>query len=205
MSSQPINSTMAPTVKFNICSKPYSVGYIKKHMKKDHGDTEKDQELGGQVEVNVNMVNMWVENEKEKSFATRDLDSFLNNQSDLEIMGAVAQAEGLYEAEQYMALREKEMNQCLEWYDKDHNDAFNLTSDFAEEIRKEALEPNQNQHDLNRKVAELKKKEDELVRNTTRLLKKAETQKNHLRKTVRSLEQELADTQKKLEEVREDQ
>ena len=35
-----------------------------------------------------------------------------------------------------------------------------------------------------------------MVRNTTRLLKKAET---HLRKTVRSLEQELADTLKNWE------
>ena len=92
----------------------------------------------------MNQVNMWVENKKEMSFATRDLDSFLNNKSDMEILSAAAEAERLDEAEQQIAFREQEMNQCLEWYDEDYNEAFNFTSDFAEEIRKEAVEPNQN-------------------------------------------------------------
>ena len=63
MSSQPINSTMAPEVKCHICSKPYSVGYLK-HIKKDHSDQAKDIELGDQEQVNVNKVNMWVGNKK---------------------------------------------------------------------------------------------------------------------------------------------
>ena len=146
-------------------------------MKKEHCGPAKDPELGEQQEVDVNMVNMWVENEKEMSFATRDLDSFLNNKSDQEIMIAVEQAERLEEAEQQMALREHEMNQCLEWYDEDHNEAFNFTSEFAEEIRKEAVEPNLNQMYQNRKISELKKKEDDLVKHTTKLLKQAEIQK----------------------------
>ena len=142
---------------------------------------------------------MWVEKEKEMSFATRDLDSFLNNKTDLEILNAVAQAERINEAEQQMALREQEMNQCLEWYDEDHNEAFNFTSDFAEEIRKEAVEPIHNQFDQTRRVTEQRQREDDLVKHTTRLLKQAEIQKSHLRKTVRNLEEELADTLKSWE------
>ena len=196
MSSQPINSTMAPKVNCLVCSKPYSVGYLKKHMKKEHSDPAEDLEVGRQEEVNVNM---WVENEKEMSFATRDLDSFLNNKSDLEILNAAAKAERLYEAEQQMIVREQEMNQCLEWYDEDHNDAFNFTSDFAEEVRKEAVEPTNSLVDQNRRAIKQKQKEDDLVKHTTRLLKQADIQKSHLRKTIISLEQELADTLKSWE------
>ena len=190
---------MAPKVKCHICSKPYSVGYLKKHIEKEHVDQAKDIELGDQIQVNVNKVNMWVEHEKEISFATRDLDSFLNNQSDFEIMNAAAQAENINEAEEQIGLRELEMNQCLEWYDEDHNKAFNFTSDFAEELRRESIEPVRNQYNQNKIIAELRKKEDELVKRTTRLLSQAEQIKSHLRKTVRSLERELADTMKSWE------
>ena len=41
-----------------------SVGYLKKHIKKDHSDQAKDIELGDQEQVNVNKVNMWVGNKK---------------------------------------------------------------------------------------------------------------------------------------------
>ena len=190
---------MAPKVKCHVCSKPYSVGYLKKHIKKDHSDQGKDIELGDQGEVNVNKVNMWVENEKEMSFATRDLDSFLNNQSDLDIMNAAAQAENINEAVEQIELQEQEMNQCLEWYDEDHNEAFNFTSDFAEELRRESIQLIRPQYNQNKLVADMKKKEDELVKRTTKLLNQAEIQKLHLRKTVRSLQRELADTMKSWE------
>ena len=91
------------------------------------------------------------------------------------------------------------MNQCLEWYDEDHNDAFNFTSDFAEEVRKEAVEPTNSLVDQNRRAIKQKQKEDDLVKHTTRLLKQADIQKSHLRKTIISLEQELADTLKSWE------
>ena len=55
-------------------------------------------------------------------FATRDLDSFLNNRSDLDIMNAAA--ENINEAVEQIELQEQEMNQCLEWYDEDHNEAL---------------------------------------------------------------------------------
>ena len=65
MSSQPITSTMAPKVKCTLCNKPYSASYMRRHMKKDHGDQIKDIEMGTQ---NVENVTMWVENEKDMSF-----------------------------------------------------------------------------------------------------------------------------------------
>ena len=71
---------MAPKVKCTLCHKPYSSSYIRRHMKKDHEDQSKDLEMG---EQNVGNVTMWVENEK--SFQSRDLDSFMNDKSDVEI------------------------------------------------------------------------------------------------------------------------
>ena len=92
------------------------------------------------------------------SFATRDLDSFLSNRSDLDIMNAAAQAENINEAVEQIELQEQEMNQCLEWYDEDHNEAFNFTSDFAEELRRESIELIRPQYNQNKLVAEMKKK-----------------------------------------------
>ena len=85
---------MAPKVKCTICQKPYSANYLKRHMKKDHNDKSNDVEMGAQ---NVENVVMWVENET--SFQTRDLESFLNNESDGDIRNAAAFAENVYEAE----------------------------------------------------------------------------------------------------------
>ena len=45
----------------------------------------------------------------------------------------------------------------------------------------------------------MKKKEDKLVKRTTKLLNQAEIQKLHLEKNVRSLERELAGTMKSWE------
>ena len=112
MSSQLITSPMAPKVKYTLCQKPYSISYMRRHMKKDHDDQPKDIEMGDQ---NVSNVALWVENEKDLSHQTRDLDSFLNNKSDGEIRNAAAYAEAVYDAENQHDKEEMEMEQCLEW------------------------------------------------------------------------------------------
>ena len=73
---------------------------------------------------------MWVENEK--YFQKRDLESFLNNKSDGEIWNAAAFAEAIHDADNQLDKYEMEMEQCLEGFDEDHNEAFNFTREFAE-------------------------------------------------------------------------
>ena len=120
--SQPTTSTMAPKVKCTLCSKPYSVNYMKRHMKKDHESLTNDVEKGRAVEINV-----WVENEKDMSYASRDLESFLRNNSDNELRNAAAFAGVIHDVEEQMAINEMDLEQCFEWYDEDHNEAFNFT------------------------------------------------------------------------------
>ena len=159
-------------------------------MKKDHEDQSKDLEMGEQNVVNVTM---WVENEK--SFQSRDLDSFLNDKSDVEIQNAAAFAEVVHEAENQLNMEDIEMEQCLEWFEEDHNEAFNFTSDFAEElVREERPNRVEQTKNHNRAVAEQQKKDDLLIKHSNKLLEAAENQKSHFRKTIRRLEQELQDT-----------
>ena len=103
-------------------------------MKKDHGDQIKDIEMGAQ---HVENATMWVENEKDMSFQTREIESFLNNKSDGEIRNAAALAEAVFDAEKQLNIDDMEMEHCLEWFEEDHNEAFNFTSDFAEELIRE--------------------------------------------------------------------
>ena len=53
---------MAPKVKYTLCQKPYSISYMRRHMKKDHDDQPKDIEMG---EQNVSNVALRVENKKD--------------------------------------------------------------------------------------------------------------------------------------------
>ena len=87
-----------------------------------------------------------------------------------------------------------DMEQCLEWYEEDHNEAFNFTSEFAEDLAREKR-PNRNEQIKNHKkiVAEQQRKDDLLIKHSNRLLEAAERQKAHFRKTVTRLEQELQD------------
>jgi hypothetical protein len=165
---------------------------MRRHMKKDHDDLPKDVEMGTQ---NASNVALWVENEKDLSYQTRDLDSFLNNKSDGEIRNAAALAEAVHDAENQHDKEEMDMEQCLEWYDEDHNEAFNFTSDFAEELLREER-PNRAEHIKNlKKIAdEQQKKDDLLIKHSNQLLEAAEKQKAHFRKTVHTLEQELQET-----------
>ena len=180
MSSQPIHSTMAPKVKCTICQKPYSASYLKRHIKKDHNDQSDDIEKGVQ---NVENVTMWVENEK--SFQTRELESFFNNESDGEFRNAAAFAEVLYEVENQLENEDMEMEQCLEWYEEDFNEAFNFTSDFAEELVREERPNRTEQIKIHKKVvAEQQRKDDLLIKHSNKLLEAAEKQKAHFRKTV---------------------
>ena len=192
MTSQPMSSTMAPKVKCTLCHKPYSASYLKRHMKKDHEDQEdqpKDLEMGTQ---NVENVTMWVENEK--SFQTREIESFLNNKSEGELINAVALAEVVYDAEKQLDKEDMDMEQCMEWFDEDHNEAFNFTSDFAEELVREERPNRVEQMKQHKKtVAEQQKKDDMLIKHSNKLLEASEKQKNHFRKTVNRLEQELQD------------
>ena len=161
-------------------------------MKKDHDDQTKDLEMGEQHATNVAL---WVENEKDLSVQTRDLESFVNNKSDGEIRNAAAFAEAVHDAENQYDMEEMEMEQCLEWYDEDHNKAFNFTSDFAEELLREER-PNRAEQIKNFKktAAAQQKKDDLLIQHSNKLLEAAEKQKAHFRKTVNKLEQELQDT-----------
>ena len=158
-------------------------------MKKDHEDHTKDLEMGAE---DVGNVTMWVENEK--SFRTRDLESFLNNKSDGELRNAAAFAEDIHDAENQLDKEDMEMEQCLEWFDEDHNEAFNFTSDFAEELVREEMSNRTEKIKHHKKVvAEQQKKDDLLIKHSNRLLEAAERQKSHFRKTVNRLEMELKD------------
>ena len=161
-------------------------------MKKDHVDPSKDTELGTQ---NVSNATMWVENEKDVSIQTRDLESYLNEKSDGEFRNVAAFAETVHDAENQMNMEEMDMEQCLEWFEEDHNEAFNFTSEFAEELVREEM-PNRAEkiRNHNKAIAEQKKKDDLLIKHSNKLLEAAETQKSHFRKTINRLEQELQET-----------
>jgi hypothetical protein len=165
---------------------------MRRHMKKDHEDQTKDLEKG---EQNVNNVTMWVENEKNASFQTRDLESFLNNKSDAEIITAAAFAEVVHDAENLLDIEDMDLEQRLEWFDEDHNEAFNFTSDFAEELLREERPSRAEQVKKHKKIAaEQQRKDDLLIKHSNQLLQASEKQKAHFRKTVNRLEQELQDT-----------
>ena len=159
-------------------------------MKKAHEDPSKDIEMGVQ---NVANATMWVENEL--SFQTRYLESFLKNKSDIELQNAAAFAEDLYDAEMQQNKEDIDMEQCLEWFDEDFNEAFNFTSEFAEEVVRE-VRPNRTEQLRNHKkiLANQQKKDELLINHSNKLLEAAERQKSHFRKTVKKLEQEFQDT-----------
>ena len=161
-------------------------------MKKDHEDQTKDLEKRDQ---NVDNVTMWVENEKNAYFQTRDLESFLKNKSDAEIRNATAFAEAVNDAENLHDIEENDLEQRFGWYDEDHNEAFNFTSDFAEELLREER-PNRAELIRNQKkiAAEQQRKDDLLIKHSNQLLEAAEKQKAHFRKTVNHLETELQET-----------
>ena len=136
-------------------------------MKKDHEDQTKDLEKG---EQNVNNVTMWVENEKNASFLTRDLESFLKNKSDAEIINAAAFAEVVHNAENLLNIEEMDLEQRLEWFDEDHNEAFNFTGDFAEELLREERLSRAEQVKKHKKIAaEQQRKDDLLIKHNNKL------------------------------------
>ena len=91
-------------------------------------------------------------------------------------------------------------NHEIEWFQEDHDKDFEneFRSNFASSMRRDSLPaPPQNKLAAlhNEQVKKLNDKYDALVIKTTRMMNQAEISKNHLRKTARSLQTQLEETQ----------
>ena len=178
--------------------------YVKKssyhsHMRTKHRATkELDMEKGTKTTQKRKGISFsqWIENETDRPLLlTRELDSFLDNQSNASLVAAVKESE---EAEDQAAERGVKDHE-VEWFEEDNMVEFveEFRSDFASSLR-ESLPPSQPVNKVTKFHNELMKKQlekyDLMVVKTTKLLNAAETQKNHLRKTAKGFLKELEET-----------
>ena len=147
------------------------------------------------------MYYQWIENEKDKNLQrTRELDSFLANKSDNDLVEAAREAE---QAEIQMEKLAVVRNYELKWFEEDHIIDFSgeFTSNFASSLRRESIVTNQPDNRLAKLHNDMMKKQiekyDAMVVRTTRMLNTAEDAKKDLRKWKLALEKELAETQEK--------
>ena len=138
----------------------------------------------------------WIENETDRPLLlTCELDSFLNNQSDASLAGAVRDSEEIAVQVEKLGVKNHE----VEWFEEDNMEEFeeDFRSDFASSLR-ESLPPRQPASNLATFHNDLMKKQldkyDAMVIKTTKLLNAAETQKKHLRKTAKDFLKELEET-----------
>ena len=165
-----------------------------KHRATKESDVEKETKTT-QKNKGISF-SQWIENETERPLLlTRDLDSFLNNQSDASLVGAVRDSEEIAVQVEKLGVKNHE----VEWFEEDNMEEFeeDFRSDFASSLR-ESLPPKQPANNLAIFHNELMKKQhdkyDSMVVKTTKLLNAAEIQKKHLRKTAKDLMKELEET-----------
>ena len=141
----------------------------------------------------------WIENEKDKNLQrTRELDSFLANKSDANLIDAAREIE---EAEVQMERLGRVNDHELEWFEEDNMIEFSrdFASDFASSLRRDSIAASQPSDKLAELHNEMMKKQvekyDAMVIRTTRMLNAAEDAKKDLQKWKKAVEKELAETQ----------
>ena len=126
---------------------------------------------------------------------TRELDSFLANRSDENLEAAVVEALEANVQVEKLVVRNHE----VEWFEEDNlefNDEF--SSQFASSLRRQSLPPSQETNKMaefhNELIKKQQEKYDSIVVKTTKMLNAAEKTKASLRKTIKSLQEELEET-----------
>ena len=189
------------------CNKTYSIkASFQSHMRLKHKSNKASEEAengGGKSERKKSAPGyaLWVENEKDMPMMnTRDLNSFLDNRSDSSLAAAAMESEQVLQVEEMVVEKLMVKDHELDWFQEDNECPFDqeFTSDYASSLRRESIpsESNKKLVELhNNTVKKMTEKYDALVVNTTRMLNIAEITKKDLRKTVKSLNEQLAETQ----------
>ena len=193
-----------PVFKCDKCNKAYTIkSSYQSHMRLKHkaNKVSEDIENGSNTsrKKTTSAYKMWTENEVDEMplMMTRELDSYLDNRNDASLVAAAAESERVVEAE-IMAQKLSVKSHELEWYEEDNNSNFSeeFRSNFASSLR-ESL-PSQQVDPvaalLNEMVKTLTEKYDKLVVSTTKMMNMAEITKTDLRKTVKTLNKNLAET-----------
>ena len=187
----------------NLCDKSYDKkSSYQSHMRLKHrAAKEVEMEKGTQTTQKKKglIFYQWIENEKNKNLQrTRDLDSFLDNKSDANMLEAAREME---EAEENVERLVRVNDHELEWFEEDNMIEFSrdFASDFASSLRRDsiaAIQPSTKVAELhNEMIKKQTEKYDAMVIRTTRMLNAAEEAKKDLRKWRKEVEKELAETQ----------
>ena len=193
-----------PVFKCDECSKAYTIkSSYQSHMRLKHkaNKVSEDIENGSNTskKKTTTAYKMWTENEVDEMplMMTKELDSYLDNRNDASLMAAAAEIERAIEAE-IMVQKFSVKSHELEWYEEDNNSNFseefrsNFASSLRESLPSQQVDPVAALH--NEMVKTLTEKYDKLVVSTTKMLNIAEITKKDLRKTVKSLNKNLAET-----------
>ena len=187
----------------NLCDKSYDKkSSYQSHMRLKHkAGKEVEMEKGTQTTQKKKglVFYQWIENEKDKNLQrTRELDSFLANKSDANMIEAAREME---EAEEQVERLVRVKNHEVEWFEENNMIEFSreFESDFASSLRRESIAASQPTNKLAELHNEMMKKQiekyDAMMIRTTRMLNTAENAKKDLRKWKKQVEKELAETQ----------
>ena len=189
------------------CDKTYNIkSSFQSHMRLKHkaNKASEEAEKGRGISDRKNTAPgyaLWVENERDRPMMnTRDLNSFLDNRSDSSLAAAAIESDQVLQIEQIVVEKLMVKDHELDWFQEDNECPFDqeFSSAFASSLRRESTsnESNKKMVELhNNTIKKMTEKYDALVVNTTRMLNIAEITKNDLRKTVKSLNKQLAETQ----------
>ena len=188
------------------CDKTYNIkASFQSHMRLKHKANKASEkaENGGGNSGRKNTTPgyaLWVENEKNRPMMdTRDLNSFLDNRSDSSLAAAAMESDKMNQVEEMVVEKLVVKDHELDWFQEDNDFPFDqeFTSDFASSLRRQSMsnESNDKLAELhNNVVKKMSEKYDDLVVKTTRMMNLAEIQKADLRKIVKSLNEQLAET-----------
>ena len=185
----------------NICDKSYDKkSSYHSHMRTKHKAAKETDVEKGKTTTQKNKAqgfHQWIENEVDRPMLlTRDLDSFLANESDASLVGAMKDSEEVAVEVEKLSVRNHE----VEWFEENNMEEFTeeFASQFASSLRRESLLPKQLVDKLasfhNDLLKTQQEKYDNMVVKTTQILNAAETAKSHLRKTAKALQKELEET-----------
>ena len=176
-----------------ICDKSYDKkSSYNSHMRIKHrNNKESDLEKGTKTTQRNRgqAFSQWIENEIDRPLLqTRELDSFLANRSDEDLVAAEREMMESMEANvqvDKLVVRDHE----VDWFEENNlefNDEF--ASQFASSLRRESLPPSQASNKMAEFHNELMKKQqekyDSMVVKTTQMLNTAERSKTGLRKSL---------------------
>ena len=186
-----------------ICDKSYDKrSSFNSHMRIKHrNNKESDLEKGTKTtqKNRGQAFSQWIENELDRPLLqTRELDSFLANRSDEDL---VAAARELMDSNEANVQVEKlvVLDHEVDWFEENNlefSDEF--ASQFASYLRRESLPQSQAANGVAEFHNELMKKQqekyDSMIVKTTKMLNATEKTKASLRKTIKSLQTELEET-----------